>query len=286
MTYIEKLVNQIEKIEPIVDLMYDNSSIYYYNDYTPRNSRIVVIGGSGYRFSKRDEKNQIKAREAYKLFYQNFKLLTRKATPKILTQINNADKKISNIIEQRSVPSSIKNGKINFREQTKVFKDYLFLLKEANESIIIVPDTNSLIQFPNPKSYSKIANSTLFQFIILPTVLSELDKLKINHRNEDFRKKVKSVINRLKGYRKQGNVLDGVIVEKTITLKMIAIEPDFGNTLNWLDPKNNDDRIIASALELQINNPSDKIIFISSDINFQNKAQLANLTIFDTDDLE
>ena len=99
-------------------------------------------------------------------------------------------------------------------------------------------------------------------------------------------KKVKSVISRLKGYRKQGNILDGVTVEKTITLKMVATEPDFSNTLNWLDSNNNDDRIIANALELQINRPSDNVIFVSSDINFQNKAELANLTIFDTDELE
>ncbi len=38
-------------------------------------------------------------------------------------------------------------------------------------------------------------------------------------RNDDFRKKVTSVIKRLKGYRNQGNVLEGVTVNKSITVK-------------------------------------------------------------------
>ena len=188
MSYIDKLVNQLDNIEPIIDLMYDNSSIYY-NNFNSKNSNIVVFGGSGYRFSKKDEKNQIKAKLAFEKFYGDFELLAKKATPKILKQINITNKKIINLIEQKSAPSSTEKGKLNFRKYTEVFKEFLYLFKDEKASIIIVPDTNSLIQFPNPKSYSIIAESNKYQFIILPTILSELDKLKINHRNEDFRKK-------------------------------------------------------------------------------------------------
>jgi len=46
------------------------------------------------------------------------------------------------------------------------------------------------------------------------------------------------------------------------------------------------DGIIANSLELQINNPSDNVVLVTSDINLQNKAQMANLTVFDTDELE
>ena len=86
--------------------------------------------------------------------------------------------------------------------------------------------------------------------------------------------------------RQQGNLLEGVIVYKTITVKMVATEPNFEKTLKWLDPKNEDDRIIASALQIQVQNPSDKVVLVTSDINLQNKAQLACLTFADTDDLE
>ncbi len=58
---------------------------------------------------------------------------------------------------------------------------------------------------------------------------------------------------------------------------MVATEPDFEHTLHWLDNGNSDDRIIASALEIQVRNPSDTVILVSSDINLQNKAEMANL---------
>ena len=48
-------------------------------------------------------------------------------------------------------------------------------------------------------------------------------------------------------------------------------------TLGWLDPSNNDDRIIANALELQRTYPSDKVVLVTGDINLQNKAELAKL---------
>lgn len=286
-SYKEKLISQLTEIEPIIDLMLDNSSIYY-NDWSSsgRNRGILVVASGKYHWDKKDEKNQIKAKQKYKKFYSNFELLLNRATPNILKKIKDANVRIINLIEQKRAPSSIEKGKNIFREQTKIFKDFLELLEEKTSTIIVLPDTNSLIQYPDPIDYKNIANSQKFNFVILPTVLSELDKLKITHRNEEFRKKVTSVIKRLKGYRKQGNILEGVIVNKTITVKMIATEPNFEKTLNWLDSSNNDDRIIANALEIQINKPADKVIFVSSDLNFQNKAQLANLTVFDTDDLK
>ena len=115
------------------------------------------------------------------------------------------------------------------------------------------------------------------------SILSELDELKIKSSNQEFQKKVKSVIKRLKGYRNQGNLIKGVTVEKSITLKMIASEPNFNKTLSWLVSENNDDRIIASALEIQRNNPSSAVCIVTSDINLQNKTEMASLCYFDVD---
>jgi hypothetical protein len=283
-SYIDKLIEQIEDIEPIVDEMLDNSSIYFH-DPNASNNGYYILGAEVNHWEKRDEKNQIKAKDKYLKFYQNFELLLDKANPQTLKNIKKSNIQILNLIQQIKAPSSIEGGKKRFRNETTILKNYLNLFVEQNKRTIIVPDTNSLIQFPEPSTYRAISISNDFDFVVLPTVLSELDKLKITHRNEDFRKKVISVIKRLKGYRKQGDVLEGVTVDKTITVKMIATEPNFNKTLSWLDSTNNDDRIIANALELQISRPSDNVIFVSSDINFQNKAQLANITVFDTDDL-
>jgi predicted ribonuclease YlaK len=58
-------------------------------------------------------------------------------------------------------------------------------------------------------------------------------------------------------------------------VKAASKEPDFKNTLSWLDPNNNDDRIIASVLALQAEFPSAQMILISGDINLMNKADVA-----------
>jgi rRNA-processing protein FCF1 len=285
LSYIERLEKQLSDIEPIIDTMMDNSSIYYF-DPNEINSRILVLAASVHHWRKTDEKSQILAKDHYRKFYKNFELLLEKSHPNTLKNIKQSDKEIINLIEQNRAPSSTDAGKILFRNKTKVFRDYLNLLKEDTKRNLIIPDTNSIIQYPEPINYTSISQNKEFQFIILPTVLSELDNHKNTHRNDEFRKKVNSVIKRLKGYRKQGDVLNGVTVNKTIIVKMIATEPNFNKTLDWLDSENNDDRIIANALELQIKHPSDNVVLVTSDINLQNKAQMANLTVFDSDELE
>ncbi len=147
----------------------------------------------------------------------------------------------------------------------------------GTERIVLVPDTNALIMSPDPTAYSQITENPKFTLIILPTVISELDTLKNNHSNPEFRAKVNSIIKRIKGFRGQGSLREGVTVNKTITVKTIGHEPQFKNTLEWLDPNNNDDRIIASVFELQVKSPSSVHILVTGDLNLQNKAELADL---------
>ena len=132
---------------------------------------------------------------------------------------------------------------------------------------------------PDVSQYCKFIGQEEFTVIIVPTVIQELDDLKIKSRDIDFKNKVKSVIRRLKGWRQQGSMLKGVTVNKKITIKMVATEPKFNKTLQWLDSSNNDDRIIASILELQSTNPSSKVVLVTADLNLQNKAELAKLPI-------
>ena len=141
---------------------------------------------------------------------------------------------------------------------------------------ILAPDTNALISDPEFNEYTKIAGEEIV-IIVFPTVLQELDNLKVTHREQDFRRKVDSVIRRIKGLRQQGSLIAGVKVNKSITVVMIAAEPDFDHTLSWLDRNNNDDRIVASAIEYWRTNPSDRLILVTSDLNLQNKLELAKI---------
>ena len=71
--------------------------------------------------------------------------------------------------------------------------------------------------------------------MLLPTVLGELHRHEIEHRNEVVREKAKKIITRIKGWRNQGSLAAGVVVDSSIAVKASHSEPDMENTLSWLD---------------------------------------------------
>ncbi len=63
------------------------------------------------------------------------------------------------------------------------------------------------------------------------------------------------------------------------------MEPNFSKTLSWLDSSNNDDRILASYIEVMkiyLNSP---IVIVTNDINMQNKAEFAGLPFVEPPEL-
>jgi hypothetical protein len=157
------------------------------------------------------------------------------------------------------------------------------LSPDATAPPLLVPDTNALIHFPDPSQYEPIAACQSFILLLLPTVLGELDDLKNNHRNPEFRDKVKSVITRIKGWRTQGSLRDGVTVQKTITVRTTHQEPNMSMTLPWLDPNVRDDRIVAAVLELQKDHADAPVVLVTEDVNLHNKAEAAAIQVTDTD---
>jgi hypothetical protein len=286
-TFVEHLTTQLDDIKQTMFELLDNSRIKFRRD--DHYSNVLIIEPRQYWDSPTaiEQTLQIRLKKSYGLWIETFKLFTENSPEASKRKIDQADKFVINWIEKKSdwgIPNTIPEAKTKFDAEIKFFYDTLILYaNNGDKEIIIIPDTNALIQEPDPKSYKTFTASDRFTIIFLPTVLSELDELKIKSSNPDFQKKVKSVISRLKGYRKQGNLIDGVIVEKTIKLKMIASEPNFDRTLSWLDRENNDDRIIASALEIQRDNPSSAVCLVTSDINLQNKTEMARLTYIDID---
>ena len=166
----------------------------------------------------------------------------------------------------------------NLRLDASKYDDILAILEAGGPTNeILIPDTNALAGQPDPERYRSIPGSDEFVFMLLPTVLGELDDLKNNHRNPEFRDKVNKAITRIKGWRNQGNLREGVVVNKTITVKAVAREPDMNKTLSWLVSDNKDDRIIGSVLDVQAANPTSRVVLITGDINLSNKADLARV---------
>jgi predicted ribonuclease YlaK len=190
-----------------------------------------------------------------------------------------ADEIILNLIQQKH--TWCKDVHEAYENASKALQEELDLLNRLyNISLdfaILIPDTNALLYNPNIETWSFPETSKLL-LILLPTVLSELDNLKVNHRNEDVRKKSESLIKRIKEYRRRGNLLSGItIVKDKIKIQALAIEPDMQNSLPWLDLNNSDDRIIAAIIEVMRLYPKSMVAVVSRDINFQNKADFARI---------
>jgi hypothetical protein len=48
-------------------------------------------------------------------------------------------------------------------------------------------------------------------------------------------------------------------------------------SLPWLDPTNDDDRLIAGLLEVMRTYPHSAVLLVTRDVNLQNKAELARV---------
>ncbi len=85
-----------------------------------------------------------------------------------------------------------------------------------------VPDTNALAWNPELETW-RFAGVQRFTLVLTATVLGELDRLKVEHRNPDFRAKAEGMINPLKSYRGRGELARGVILRRNVsTIKTIA----------------------------------------------------------------
>lgn len=225
--------------------------------------------------------DQLAIKRDYEEWFDIFKSVFAQATDDINRRIDEADRLIRQWIELKrnwSISHDRAANEEKLRADAKHFHEMLAIL-DANgpTDTILIPDTNAIIGEPDPIHYKTIACEDSFVFLLLPTVLAELDALKINHRYPDFRKKVNKVITRIKGWRKQGGLREGVTVDRTVTVRAFASEPDMDNTLSWLDESSSDDRIIASVLEVQSNQPKARVVLVTGDINLLNKADVARI---------
>lgn len=175
----------------------------------------------------------------------------------------------------------IANNK-NFEDIKKTLLN--FYPNSINEPILI-PDTNALYSNPEIESWN-FSDVDKFIIALTPSVLSDLDKHKIEHRNESVRNKANKLINKIKEYRRRGKLSDSItIVKDKISLFTIAVEPNFDKTLSWLDRENDDDRLIAETLEIFRKHGDRPVMLITSDINLQNKCEVADLAFFEPPEL-
>ncbi|MCG9900820.1 MAG: PIN domain-containing protein [Hydrotalea sp.] len=166
---------------------------------------------------------------------------------------------------------------VNNKNFDDIKKTLLNFYPNSIDEPILIPDTNALYSNPEIENWF-FSDVDKFIIALTPSVLSDLDKHKIEHRNETVRNKANKLINKIKEYRRRGKLSESVtIVKDKISLFTIAVEPNFDKTLSWLDRENDDDRLIAETLEIIRKHGDRPVMLITSDINLQNKCEVADL---------
>lgn len=239
---------------------------FYWGDLTPEQANL-----------------QITLMRRYDLLMEVIRVLFSGASKETIKSLDDADKQMRVWLELEPSWSLSREAQRNiaaFEEDVTALRSILAILDAVGtQDLVLVPDTNSLLLCSDPCAYRAIVGQDAFTFLLLPTILGELDHLKILHRNEAIRDKAKKVIRRIKGWRAQGSLHAGVTIDGTITVKGEYREPSMSETLPWLDAGVPDDRLIASVLSVQANSPCSCVVLVTGDINLQNKAEAAFIEI-------
>lgn len=266
--------------ETLKNLLLNHSSVYRRNDHSGQVVLLSAHGDYAYRELK-DPGRQVQAKlfEKYRLFHSLLKTLLREQPRDTLKKLAEADTLILRTIEQQH--TCCQTTQEAFDRASEALLTQINLLKHlydpSTDATAYIPDTNALLYNPVLENWA-FDGIQAFTLILLSTILSELDALKINHRNEAVRQKAETLIRQIKEYRRRGNLTEGVpLLKGTSTILAVATEPDMENSLPWLDATNNDDRFLAAVIEVMRLRPRSAVILVSRDINVQNKAAFTSI---------
>jgi len=286
--YLEKFSDDI-KNELVNSFLGRHSGIYQW--HYPDGS-IIYLGGE-YKFNDLDVEGKRLQSKLLKDFEKLSSLLTvlfSKETSEILSAIEKATSIINKYINQDEHLFHNNLNKIQQEvkdEFEKICEGIKCLYDSTSGKLLVVPDTNALISYPDIEQWS-IGTEEVIHIVLIPTILSELDALKIDgKKSEEVRKKAKKLIKKIKEYIRRGDTEAGVdVVKGKIKLITVALEPDFSWTLPWLDKDNNDDRAVASFLEVVRKHSRSKVFFVTGDVNLMNKLSYARLPYLDVENLK
>ncbi len=276
-TVYENVREWSERIAGLLAELQKQSSIHRWN----YNTGGVIWLGSDYSWTKLgDEARPIQSRvlEEYRRFSALVNVLFKGQPKDTLASLKESDVKVLEVIQQDGITWSQQADEA-FSAATEALRSNVELLKRlydgADGRVSFVPDTNALLHNPSLEAW-RFDDVPNFTILLLPTVLAELDALKVNHRVEEVRKKSERIIRQVKEYRRRGRLTEGVTIVRDVSeLVAIATEPSVSDSLPWLDSSNNDDRLLASVVEVMRQRPHSPVILVTRDVNLQNKAEFA-----------
>ena len=243
----------------------------------------VILMGASYAYPELTvEQKRLRSRllERHRSHFAMARSLLLGQTQAVLETLVQNEKAVLEVVENEyltwhsSTGEALNAVKLALHETNEALAN---LDDPAEGSVLLVPDTNALIASPALQSWS-FADIPCFEVLLVPTLLGELDQLKMDHRNQAVRDKAQAVIRQVKEFGRRGNLTDGVpLVKGASTLRSFAKEPNVVEALPWLDPTVPDDRILASTVEAMRAHPRSTVLLVSGDINLQNKAAFAGI---------
>lgn len=285
-TVAANLLDWLAEIETAANcLLLDHSDIWEW-----ARSGSMIITGSPFAWSDLEPEGRVLQShllEEFDRWCELVNAITARSAENVVEDIESAQGAIRDCIDQ-SDPTFLADLGDAVRHISDRFSTLRRLLEplsvHSEGEAIIVPDTNALLYETHLDEW-KFAEIPMFEMILLPTVLAELDSLKINHRDAELKKKAEGLIRRIKEYRRRGRLTEGVTLRRDVsTLRAWPKEP-IDMPLSWLDSTNSDDRILASTMEVMRLHPARVVILVTRDINLQNKAEFAHVPFLEPPDL-
>ena len=177
---------------------------------------------------------------------------------------------------EHDIPPTIAEAQTTISKTISDLRALADLLPSDDYPTRLVVDTNALIDNPDLAAYTDELGGK-YAAHLLPVVLRKIDELKRGGRNEIVRQGAQRAERRLKGIRNNGDVRAGVRVAGDVIAKFEHIEPRGADLPDWLDMSVADDRLLASALLLQSDQPGSALYVATSDINLQTKLAAVGL---------
>ena len=248
-TYLDRLIDELRDVAARLDAILEESSIRHFNWNDP-SSTVVVIGSADYGWGK-DTPTVVNRRMELLRSLSDIEVQVRgifpNATPDVVERLNESFEAIRRWVERDgtsdwSVPATIEKAQEVAAAWFDDLVDLLEVVRGDGAAVTyLVPDTNALIANPDLATYSRAIHEASFEVVLLPAVLSELDKLK-DRGGQDVARKAQAFIRRVKGLRDKGRLPDGVALTRSITVRAVSREVDPSRVLEWLDPTVMDDR--------------------------------------------
>jgi hypothetical protein len=288
--FATRLRNELDALATLSDELLAASTIEDHRDSHHRGGLVFVEPDWGWGSPTDDLRRlQIALIPRYDLWLERCRLIFMDAPEELREKLENKTSEIREWIARDGraggwgtgwdVPPNVEEAKGKLAGWWSETRALLAIVApdSAGQRVIALPDTSALIDAFDFERYPAALGVAALDIFLVSAVLSELDTLKDQGRTPEVREKARAAGRAIKTIRGRGSLLQGVVLSPTVRVFSRPQEPDFSSLPGSLDRSVPDDRVLAAAFELQRHHATAAVILVTSDLNLQTKAELAQL---------